>query len=154
MRNGSFRASLRAAASGLVQAWRSEPNLRFQAAAAYAALLLGAWAGLPPRELALLLLTAAAVLAAELVNTAVERLADLAAASAYHPLARTAKDVAAGAVLVLAGTALGVGVLLFAPRWPDLAGAVARHLTGPAGWAALLPLAGLVAAWLAGRRGR
>ena len=57
----------------------------------------------------------AGVWAAELVNTAIEALTDL-ASPAYHPLAGKAKDVAAGAVLLAALGALMVGVLVFGPK--------------------------------------
>ncbi len=160
MKNGSFRASLRAAAAGLALAWRGERNLRFQCAAGYATLLLGVWAGLPAPELALLFLAAAGVLAAEMVNTAVERVVDLASSSSYHPLARTAKDIAAGAVLVTAVAALAVGALLFLPRLHLLPALLAARLASPANALALLPLAALLWGWLSApppapnRRGR
>jgi len=150
VKNGSFRASVRAAAAGVARAWRGERNLRFQCAAGYAVLLLGLWTGLSGPELALLCLTVAGVLAAEMVNTAVERVVDLASASSYHPLARTAKDIAAGAVLVTAVAALAVGALLFLPRLHLLPVVVAR-LASPAGVLALLPLAVLLWGWLAAR---
>lgn len=150
MRNRDFRASVRAAAAGIGRAWRVGRNVRFQWAAAYAALLLGHWVGLPATEMALLILTSAAVIAAETVNTAVEQLVDLASAS-YHPLARAAKDMAAGAVLVTAVAALAVGALLLLPHLPSLPATAAARLSRPGGLLALLPLAALVWGWLAGR---
>jgi len=55
------------------------------------------------------------VLAAEGFNTAVEAVVDLVTRE-HHPLARIAKDVAAGTVLLCAITSVVVGVLLFGPR--------------------------------------
>lgn len=61
---------------------------------------------------AILLLTISAVISAEMVNTAAEELSDLSSAD-YNPMARIAKDVAAGAVLICAVFAVAIGLLLF-----------------------------------------
>lgn len=150
MRNESFFESVRAAWAGLVHAWARGGHVRFHWLAAYAVLLLGVWLGLPAGELALLVLTSALVLAAELVNTAVEEAANLAADS-FHPLARAAKDVAAGAVLVAAVAAVAVGGLLLLPRLPDLPASLRARLERPDALLLLelAPLVALSAAWLA-----
>ena len=62
-----------------------------------------------------LVLTIALVLVAEGVNTAVEAVVDL-ASPGYHPLAKTAKDVAAGTVLLAAIASVIVGLIVFLPR--------------------------------------
>jgi diacylglycerol kinase len=63
-------------------------------------------------------LAIAAVLVAEMFNTVVEAIVDLATPE-YHPLARTAKDVAAGAVLLSAILAVVVALFIFVPHlWP------------------------------------
>jgi diacylglycerol kinase len=54
------------------------------------------------------------VFVAEMFNTVMETVVDL-ATEEYHPLARQAKDVAAGAVLIAAITAVAVGILILAP---------------------------------------
>lgn len=61
---------------------------------------------------AVLFLTVAMVMMAELFNTVAEELSDMAAAS-YHPVVRIVKDMAAGAVLVCAVFAVFVGVCIF-----------------------------------------
>ena len=67
-------------------------------------------------QFAILMLTSGVVLAAEYINTAVERAVDLAAKGERSELARTAKDTAAGAVLITAVFAVAVGILiLFLP---------------------------------------
>lgn len=66
-------------------------------------------------EWTVLVLTIAGVMAAEMVNTAIEAVVDLVTED-VHPLAKAAKDIAAGAVLVTAAAAVVVGVLLFAPK--------------------------------------
>ena len=63
-------------------------------------------------ELAVLLLAITFVLVAELVNTAVEAAVDVASTS-FDPMAKIAKDIAAGAVLVAALNAVAVGYLVF-----------------------------------------
>ena len=55
------------------------------------------------------------VMAAEMVNTVVEAAVDL-ASPGYHPLAKVAKDVAAGAVLLTAIGAVVIGVCIFLPH--------------------------------------
>jgi diacylglycerol kinase len=69
---------------------------------------------LSPTEWAIIALTIALVLAAEAFNTVAETAVDLAAAE-YHPLAKIAKDVAAGAVLLMAIAAVVVGLLVLGP---------------------------------------
>ena len=66
-------------------------------------------------EWLVLTLTIAIVLAAEGINTALEAVVDLASPD-YHPLAKIAKDVGAGTVLLTAIAAVIVGLLLFLPR--------------------------------------
>jgi len=52
------------------------------------------------------------VMAMELVNTAVEALVDMYCRGKHHPLAKLAKDAAAGAVLLAAVQALAVGIFV------------------------------------------
>ena len=79
------------------------------------ALSLGWWLEISRDEWMLLFLTIALVLIAEMFNTAIEAVVDL-VSPAYHPLAKIAKDVAAGAVVLAALTALAIGYLLFFSR--------------------------------------
>jgi diacylglycerol kinase (ATP) len=62
-----------------------------------------------------LVLTVAAVLVLELINTATEAVVDLAIGRRFHPLARIAKDCAAAAVLVAAISSLVIAILLLLP---------------------------------------
>lgn len=66
-------------------------------------------------EWLVLILTMTLVLAMEAMNTAVEAVVDLASPE-YHPLAKRAKDVAAGAVLIAAVGAVFVALIIFGPR--------------------------------------
>ena len=65
-----------------------------------------------------LILAIAFVLIAEMVNTAVEHTIDVATTS-FDPMAKLAKDIAAGAVLIASGTAVAIGYLVFARRLQD-----------------------------------
>ena len=107
-------ASFGHAGRGVWAALRSEVHLRFHALATVVAIGLGFYCGITRLEWALLALAVAGVWTAELLNTAIEALTDL-ASPAWHPLAGKAKDVAAGAVLLAALGALVVGVLVFGP---------------------------------------
>ncbi len=104
--------SVRFATEGLVYALRTQRNLRVHMLVALLVTLLAVAVQLSRFELALLVLTVAVVMAAELVNTAVEAVVDLISPQT-HDLARVAKNVAAGGVLVTSIAAVAVGLLLF-----------------------------------------
>jgi undecaprenol kinase len=108
-KNQSFPARLKFALAGLSFALRSERSLRVQLAAFGAALIALLW--LRPGALwwALVVLASAAVLAAELFNTAIERLADELHPQ-HGPGIRLVKDCAAAGVLIAVLGALGVAV--------------------------------------------
>jgi len=82
---------------------------------AAAAMLLGLFTGLGRLELLLLFFTIALVLVAEMFNTSIEAAIDL-VVDTYHPLARVAKNVAAGAVLISAVNAVVAAYILFFDR--------------------------------------
>jgi diacylglycerol kinase (ATP) len=69
-------------------------------------------------ELISLLIVIAFVLIAEMVNTAIEGAIDVATTS-FDPMAKLAKDIAAGAVLIATVVAVAVGYLVFADRLRD-----------------------------------
>ncbi len=120
-RFGAFLWSFVHATNGLRLSLR-ERNARVQAAAGLVAIALGAALNLSRVEWAVLTLTIALVLALETVNSAIEALVDLVTLD-YHPLAKRAKDLAAGAVWLAALAAVVVGLLLFLPRlWAVLVG--------------------------------
>ncbi len=96
---------------GILYCINHERNMRIHTVATLYVLLFSPFFELSRGQYALLLLTMAGVMSAEAVNTALERLTDLSSPD-YHPLARAAKDVAAGAVLIVAIFAVLVGVCL------------------------------------------
>ncbi len=67
-------------------------------------------------EWCVLLLTVGAVWSAEAMNSAVERVVDLAADGKILPLAKAAKDLAAAAVLIFAIVSVPIGLIIFLPK--------------------------------------
>jgi len=102
------------AGRGIWRVFLTQPHARLHGAIALTVGALAVWLQLPPVQLALLAAMVGLVLVAEVVNTALERAVDL-ASPRWHPIARDAKDMAAGAVLVAAITAAVVGFLLLGP---------------------------------------
>ena len=111
-RSQSLFQSFNFAAEGVVHAVRTQRNLWLHFAVAAAVLVAAVGFGATKLELAVLLLAITFVLVAELVNTAVEAAVDVASTS-FDPMAKIAKDIAAGAVLVAALNAVAVGYLVF-----------------------------------------
>ncbi len=102
------------AVSGIRETFRAERNFRFHVVLSAFVLLAGLLLHLSPLRMVALLFAIGFVWAAELFNTAIEATVDL-AAPMYHPLAKRAKDAAAGAVLVAAITAALIGATIFLP---------------------------------------
>jgi diacylglycerol kinase (ATP) len=107
--------SLNWAFEGVIHVLRSERNMRIHFAVATAVLILAFSYGITKLELMALLVAISFVLIAEMVNTAIEATIDLAATS-FDPLAKVAKDIAAGAVLIASVNAVVIGYLVFADR--------------------------------------
>jgi diacylglycerol kinase len=103
---------------GLWYALRTQTNARVHASIALLVLLVGLFLHISALEFALISIVIGGVFVAEMFNTAIELCVDL-ASPGYHPLAKFAKDVGAGAVLVCALVAMVVGLLVFLPHlWP------------------------------------
>lgn len=100
--------------AGLGYLLRTQRNARIELAIGAAACAVGGWVGISRVEWALIVFTIALVLILEGLNTAVEAAIDLASPK-IHPLAKAAKDLAAGMVLVAALASIAVGVLILGP---------------------------------------
>lgn len=111
MKNSPFVRRLGYAVAGLRSAWRSEQSLRIHVLMAAAAMGVVAWLRPAPIWWALIGGMIALVLALELINTAIEHLADHLHPD-EHPRIKLVKDCAAAAVLMLSLGALWVGVLM------------------------------------------
>lgn len=108
------RASFRAAAEGVIHVVRTQPNVWIESLAAIVVAVAGWWFRVSTVEWALLVVMVVLVLALEAVNTAIERVVDLVSPK-WHPLAKHAKDAAAGALLIAALGSLIVSLLVFVP---------------------------------------
>lgn len=103
------------AVNGLVRAARHQRNIRFHFLFAAGIVILSLFLHLSRMEFILIATVIGLVIVTELLNSALEGIVDL-VAEHYHPVAKAAKDTAAGAVLVAAGVAVTCGYLVLAPR--------------------------------------
>ena len=109
----SFIRSFGYAIEGFVTAVRTERNIKVMLALGIAALIAGIVLKIDLLSWCLVALCIGMVLFAELINTAVEAVVDL-ATTEFHPLAKRAKDIAAASVYTLSITAAIVGLIVFA----------------------------------------
>lgn len=93
---------------------RSQPNAWIHAAIMLIVIAIAFWLRLPARDWAMLVLTFTVVWMAEFANTALEAVVNLSSPE-FHPLAKVAKDVSAGMVLVGAIGAIIVGLFILGP---------------------------------------
>ena len=111
-RSKSLLESFNFAFEGIIHVVRYERNLRIHFLIAVAVILAAVGFDVTKMELIALLLAIAFVLIAEMLNSALEAVVDLVTPS-VEPLAKIAKDVAAGAVLIATVTAVAIGYLVF-----------------------------------------
>lgn len=111
-RKKRFLKSLKYAFRGVIYCINNERNMRIHTVAALYVFAFSFFFELTRTQYALLFVTFAMVMGAELFNTVAEEISDM-LASSFHPVVRIIKDLAAGAVLVFAGFAVGVGLCLF-----------------------------------------
>jgi undecaprenol kinase len=111
----AFVRSFSFAGQGVWHAIRTQRNMRVHCAAAIAVVITGAVVRIGAVQWACLALAIGLVLVAEIFNTVIEAMIDL-QTSQFHPLAKAAKDGAAGAVLIASIAAIGVAIAVFVPR--------------------------------------
>ena len=92
-----------------------ETNFKFHLSAAIIVCIAAFSLSIDKIEWLFILTAIAGMLALELVNTAIEKVVDL-VTEEYHPLAKAAKDAAAGAVLIYAIFSVIVGIIIFLPK--------------------------------------
>lgn len=103
------------AIDGLLYAVRTQRNMRIDMVAALLVLTACFFTGLSKIELLIITISITMVISAELLNTAIECTVDM-SANYYHPLAKIAKNVAAGGVLVTAINSVLVGYIIFGDK--------------------------------------
>jgi undecaprenol kinase len=116
MNANRFFRSFKFAAEGIKTALKTEQNVRFHVFAAAVVFASAFLTGLSNTEWLIVTGLVGGMVALEMVNSALERTVDLATAE-FHPLAKQAKDMAAGAVLVFAIASAIIGLLIFLPKW-------------------------------------
>jgi diacylglycerol kinase (ATP) len=104
---------------GIHRSILTQVNLRIHLIAATLAFCLGFWLKISYFEWIAVVIVSATVIAAEMINTAIEGLTDLISPE-YQNKAGFVKDIAAGAVLVLAIAAALTGAMIFLPKLADL----------------------------------
>lgn len=112
-----FKKQLRSfgyAWKGLTSCVGKEQNLSFHFLAAILVIVSGYLLDISRTEWIIIVLCIGMVIAAELFNSAIEKLVDLVSPE-WHPIAGKVKDIAAGAVLVCAITAAIIGLVIFVP---------------------------------------
>ncbi len=107
------------AIEGLIEAIRNEKHMKVHILLAIIIVILAILTNATKVEILIISLSVSFVIITEMVNTSVEALVDLISPD-RHPLAKLAKDVAAGAVLVAAINAICVGYLLFYDKMLDI----------------------------------
>lgn len=107
--------SFRYALEGIIFTFR-EQNMRVHFIIACIVIIASIFTRISLVEWMIVIIVIFLVLSAEMVNTAIERVVDLASPE-IHPLAKQAKDIAAGVVLVIACMSVIIGVLIFLPKW-------------------------------------
>lgn len=120
----SFGDSFGFAVDGILHSVLRERNMRFDLFVAVAVLVISLFFQFSKLEFALLSITIVLVLAAEMFNTAIENVVDLATGGRYSDYAKIAKDVAAGATLLTSINALIVGYLLFVDKFQEIGDSV------------------------------
>lgn len=102
--------------NGILHGIGAERNAKVHLIAAMIVIVAGFMTGLSQIEWFIVIILICGMLALELMNSAVERVVDL-LTTERHPLAKQAKDLAAGAVLVFAIGSAIIGLILFIPKW-------------------------------------
>jgi diacylglycerol kinase (ATP) len=112
LRGRGIIGAIHFAFEGIIYATRTQRNMRIHWLSAALVLTATLYLHLARPYVIAIVITVAVVLAFELLNTAIESVVNLMTV-AHHPLAKIAKDTAAGAVLVVSAAALVVGYLTF-----------------------------------------
>ena len=115
MRAVSLLSSFRYAFEGIGYLFRTQRNAQIHGIISIIIVLFGVGFQISQAEWLAIVLAIMIVLGAEGANTAIEAIVDLVSPS-YHPLAKIAKDVAAGSVLLAALGAVVIGMIIFLPR--------------------------------------
>ena len=115
-KNRDLVASMEFAITGVLTAFKEERTMRKHLVSAILAALTGLVFRISAIEWLFLLLAIFLVIILEIINSAIENVVDLASGYHFSMLAKNAKDMAAGAVLVASGYAVLTGLIIFIPK--------------------------------------
>ena len=119
-KNRDVISSLEFALTGIFTAFKEEKNMRSHVLSAVAAIIAGLIFRISATEWLFLLLSIFLVISFEIMNSAVENVVDLASDYHFSMRAKNAKDMAAGAVLVVSVFAVITGLIIFLPKLWDI----------------------------------
>ena len=111
----TFKGSVKNCLDGISYVTKNEKNFKREIVLGIIALILSYILKIDKIEFIIILTMICLVLTAEIINTAIERTVDL-VTKEYHELARIAKDVSAGSVLVTSIFSLIIGIIIFIPK--------------------------------------
>lgn len=117
----TFKGSVKNCLDGISYVTKNEKNFKREIVLAIIALILSYILKIDKIEFIIVLTMICLVLTTEIINTAIERTVDL-VTKEYHELARIAKDVSAGSVLVTSIFSLIIGIIIFIPKIITLLG--------------------------------
>jgi diacylglycerol kinase (ATP) len=133
MKSQKFTDSINHAIDGLIYAVKTEKNIRLHFLATFVIFTLCLWLDLDKNDFLFICISVTLVIMAEMFNTAVESIVNLLTLS-HHPLAKIAKDVSAGSVLIACMNALAVAYLVILqavkkPTLNDVFNSIKQHYT-------------------------
>jgi undecaprenol kinase len=114
-RKYKYTDTFKFALSGIRVSFIKEKNLKFHFIFGLFVIVLGVIFNLTPTEWMFVLIAVLGMMVVEMINTSIERVVDL-VTEQYHPLAKQAKDIAAGAVLIYAILSVLIGIIIFFPK--------------------------------------
>lgn len=115
---GSFIDAVRYAISGIKMAVKREKNMRIHTLISILVIAAGWLSGITRMEWILVILCMGCVIAVELLNTAIERMADMITLEKNEGI-KMIKDISAGAVLIVSVMSCVVGIIIFGPYLLD-----------------------------------
>ena len=115
-KNRTLVASMEFTITGIITAFKEERNMRKHMISAILAIIAGTVFRISVTEWLFLLLAIFLVITFEIINSAIENVVDLASNYHFSMLAKNAKDMAAGAVLIISGYAVLTGLIIFVPK--------------------------------------
>lgn len=119
-KNPNFIASVKHALDGIRIILKEEKNMRSHALFGLVPLLLAWFFGSSTMEWIVIIFCIFLVIIMEFLNTIFENVVDLVTDYEYHPLAKKAKDIAAGAVLVTVFFTILIAAIIFLPKFVEL----------------------------------